>query len=153
MANGFSYRSSAIRRMAFSLKSPSMRTIPGAITSAPLQRWGTAPMSTMILGRSGKISSKVSVGDSVSLSFASIGFPLMMKILVDWVSASSMRGLGPSSCLVSMLRFCESSWRIFSVSFSFRKCLLMVLGIVEYFYAITFKLFSFAPIEGGEGNV
>ncbi len=90
-------------------------------------------MSTMILGRSERISSKRSVGNRVWLTLASIGFPLRMKIFADWVSDTSMRGLEPSSCWVFMWSLFESSWRSFSASFSFRKCLFVVFGIMEYF--------------------
>ena len=103
MANGFSCLSSAIRRMSSLLKSPWIWTIPGAIRSAPLQMWDTAPMSTMILGRSGKISLKSRVGERMSSSLASIGFPLAINILLDRVSASSMLGSEPSSCPASTL--------------------------------------------------
>lgn len=129
IARGFWCFSSDIRRMSSSLKSPRIRTMPGAIRSAPLQMWGMAPMSTMILGRSGRISSKKRVGISVWLGLASMGLPLRRKILVDWTSATSMRRLEPRSCWVSTWILWDSSWRISSVSFSRKKCLFMVPGI------------------------
>ena len=66
------------------------------------------------------------------LTLASIGFPLRMNISADGVSATSMRGLEPSNRRVSIGSLLESSWRSFSTSFSFRKCLFVVFGIVEY---------------------
>lgn len=66
-------------------------------------------MSTMILGRSGKTFSKRRVGNRMRLTLASIGFPLRMKISADWVSATSMRGLEPNNCRVSIGSLLESS--------------------------------------------
>lgn len=66
---------STITVMSSFLKLPSIRTIPGAITVAPLQTYGMAPISTTILGALRENSEKSRVGITFSAALNKVGFP------------------------------------------------------------------------------
>ena len=95
MAIGLAYFSSVTRTMLPLLNSPSMRTIPGAMMSAPLQTWEIAPMSTTILGSCVRISAASSVGKTDFPVLCNMGFWLIRMISPISVSTVSMCGSIP----------------------------------------------------------
>jgi small nuclear ribonucleoprotein len=107
-----------------------MRTMPGAMTSAPLQMWGTAPMFTTIFGSRRKASSKSRVGRMVLFKMAMSGLLFTKKILAVCVWAVSIWVLVPKNCLMSKLSFCENSSSSCVASLSLRKCLRLVSDMV-----------------------
>jgi len=75
IAKAFPCFMSTITAMFSFLKLPSTRTIPGAITVAPLQTYGIAPISTTILGALVENSEKSRVGNTFSAALNKMGFP------------------------------------------------------------------------------
>ena len=98
MAMGFWWRSSKTITMSSLLKVPSKLTMPGAIISAPLQMYGTAPMFTVAFGMFGRSLLDASVGKILWFDFAKIGSLSMKNISSSFVLASSMGGLNVGNC-------------------------------------------------------
>ena len=73
IARAFPCFTSAITTISPVLKVPSMETIPGAMTVAPLHTNGTAPISTMIRGALAMNSENNSVGSILSFSLNNTG--------------------------------------------------------------------------------